>query len=400
MGDQRVIEKQHVEKRRAHAAAIIGTYRPFMRPVGGEQQSTVAPDSRFVGDGATIVGRSRQMIGGRIAVLWRHLVARMHDMLMTIGQRYRTADHAFLLAIVSAIFLLGAVVQPGGTIVTHTMQPAIFTLPEIDGDGLRLYISRPPIPAQQLESLDANNYTSLQVDEYVVQSGQTLSELAEIHNISMSTLASFNEVSNARALRAGSTYRVPDREGIVHVTKGDESVNRIAEQYGVGKNLILDANNLISNTLEAGLELFIPGAALSDFDLRLALGELFSFPVHGRLTSGYGYRNDPFTGLRRFHYGIDWATYNGAPIRAAMEGRISYVGTQSGGYGRYIIIKHPGGFQTLYGHLSGFNVRTGEYVNRGSVIGWLGNTGRSTGPHLHFSIIKNGRFVNPYQYLY
>jgi murein DD-endopeptidase MepM/ murein hydrolase activator NlpD len=111
-------------------------------------------------------------------------------------------------------------------------------------------------------------------------------------------------------------------------------------------------------------------------------------------------RSDPFTGLPRFHNGIDVANRIGTPIRAAASGRVVHVESQIGNYGRFVIVRHPDGFQTLYAHLNDFSVRTGEYVDRGEVLGVMGNTGRSTGPHLHFSVIHNGTFVNPLRYLH
>ncbi len=329
------------------------------------------------------------------------IIRGIDELLTRVGAWYRAVDTAFIVGACVVVMLLGVVIRPGSALITHTMQPPAFNLLPVEGGYLQLYISTPPIALGELEALDAADFGALRAQEFTIQGGQTLSELAEIHNISMSTLASYNKVSNARTLQAGAVYRVPDREGLLHTVKTGDTVTTLAKQYGVSEHAILDTNNLESGALSIGEDLFVPGASLGDFDLRLVLGELFAWPVGGsRFTSGFGYRRDPFTGIRRFHYGIDLVGNRGAPIRAAMEGRVSYVGEQSGGYGKYVIIKHPGGFQTLYAHLSGHNTRSGSYVARGEVIGWQGNTGRSTGEHLHFSIIHNGKFVNPRQYLY
>ena len=338
---------------------------------------------------------------GRRASARGGIIGYIDGLLTRVGAWYRAVDTAFIVGACVVIMLLGVVIRPGSALITHTMQPPAFTLLPVEGGYLQLYISTPPIALGELEALDAADFGALRAQEFTIQGGQTLSEIAEIHNISMSTLASFNKVSNARTLQAGAVYRVPDREGLLHTIKTGDTVATLAKQYGVSEHAILDTNNLESGALSIGEDLFVPGASLGDFDLRLVLGELFAWPVGGsRFTSGFGYRRDPFTGIRRFHYGIDLVGSRGAPIRAAMEGRVSYVGEQSGGYGKYVIIKHPGGFQTLYAHLSGHNTRSGSYVARGEVIGWQGNTGRSTGEHLHFSIIHNGKFVNPRQYLY
>jgi len=144
--------------------------------------------------------------------------------------------------------------------------------------------------------------------------------------------------------------------------------------------------------------LFIPGAKMRSEDIKMVLGELFIYPIRGRLTSPYGWRNDPFTGARRFHAGIDLAASIGTPIRAAMDGRVSTVGVNSV-YGRYIIMTHSDGYQTLYAHLNSSSVAQGAFVPQGAKIGEVGNTGMSTGPHLHFSIYRNGRAVNPLDFL-
>jgi murein DD-endopeptidase MepM/ murein hydrolase activator NlpD len=111
-------------------------------------------------------------------------------------------------------------------------------------------------------------------------------------------------------------------------------------------------------------------------------------------------RNDPFTGRRRFHNGIDLAGPIGTPIGAAMPGTVVHTEAQTGNYGKFVIVRHDGGFQTLYAHLDSFAVRKGQYVSQGQTIGSMGNTGRSTGPHLHFSIIRNGSFVDPLGFLH
>jgi len=328
----------------------------------------------------------------RVASTWAFV-------LESICAKILNTDICYLAACFVAILFLSFALKAESAMVNFTLQPAIFRLPDIQSAHLPTYVHRQPVKIEDYDQT-LRDYASLETNTYVVQNGQTLSELSEIHNVSMSTLISFNEISNARSLLAGSSYTVPDREGILYTVERNDRIESVADRYGVTVNALLDINNLESAALESGQVLFVPGASLSDFDLRLSLGELFANPLYGRRTSGYGYRNDPFTGLRRFHYGVDVAAPTGSAIIAAMEGRVSYIGEQSRGYGKYVIIRHPGGFQSLYGHLNGFNVSTGQSVARGQTIGWVGNTGRSTGPHLHFSIIKDGRFVNPDFYLY
>jgi murein DD-endopeptidase MepM/ murein hydrolase activator NlpD len=163
--------------------------------------------------------------------------------------------------------------------------------------------------------------------------------------------------------------------------------------------IILDANNMDSDSITVGMSLFIPGAKMRAEDLKLALGELFIYPVRGRLSSPYGWRNDPISGARRFHAALDMAANTGTPVKASMDGRVATVGLNSV-YGKYIILSHGGGFQTLYAHLNSVAVTQGTYVNQGSKIGEVGSTGYSTGPHLHFAVYRNGKPVNPLEYLH
>ena len=117
-------------------------------------------------------------------------------------------------------------------------------------------------------------------------------------------------------------------------------------------------------------------------------------PVHGRVTSGFGERFHPILGYERFHAGVDLGAAAGTPIAAAADGRVVSAGW-AGGYGRLVAVLHAGGVETRYGHMSRIAAYPGEAVRRGQVIGYVGSSGLSTGPHLHFEVTKNGRPVNP-----
>ena len=122
------------------------------------------------------------------------------------------------------------------------------------------------------------------------------------------------------------------------------------------------------------------------------------WPVEGQVTGSFGERIDPFNGEGAFHSGVDIGSSYGHPIVAPADG----VGTMTdtmGGYGKTIMISHGNGISTRYGHLSGFAVTTGQHVQRGEVIGYVGESGRSTGPHLHYEVRINDTPVNPYKYL-
>jgi murein DD-endopeptidase MepM/ murein hydrolase activator NlpD len=122
-------------------------------------------------------------------------------------------------------------------------------------------------------------------------------------------------------------------------------------------------------------------------------------PAAGRhISSGFGYRSDPFSGVAALHAGLDFKAPTGAPIYAAATGRVAFVG-RHGGYGKLVEINHGNGLRTRYAHMSAFRARVGDPVKAGQVIGAVGSTGRSTGPHLHFEVRLNGQPVNPRPFL-
>jgi len=248
---------------------------------------------------------------------------------------------------------------------------------------------------QQTGSVDLSIIRGgVNVRNHVVARGESISVIAQRYNINQGTIISFNNIQNARLITAGTTLRIPDTNGLFYRVRQGDSLSSIASRHRVNLNDILDINNLDSSVIRPGQELFIPGATMERFALKKALGELFVFPVQGRLTSPFGMRNDPFTGRRMMHNGIDIANNIGTPVRATADGQVIMVGFSSV-YGRYIILRHPGNYQSLYAHLDRARVREGDRVVQNQVIGDLGNTGRSTGPHLHFSIYHNQRPIDP-----
>lgn len=122
------------------------------------------------------------------------------------------------------------------------------------------------------------------------------------------------------------------------------------------------------------------------------------WPVEGRITGAFGEREDPFNGEGAFHRGIDISTGFGSPVRAPADGIVTFAGEESG-YGRLIQIEHSSSILTRYGHLSGFAVAEGQHVSRGQIIGYVGMSGRSTGPHLHYEVWVHNTPVNPYKFL-
>ncbi len=246
--------------------------------------------------------------------------------------------------------------------------------------------SLPPLPV------------SLATDTYTVARGDSLGSIAQRNHIDIDSLISINGITNAKTLTIGQVLKIPNIRGIVHIVTKGESLGSIASANKVSVASLADANNLRSGTIQPGQAIFVPGAHLASADLRRVFGELTIWPVHGIISSWFGYRPDPFTGVRSFHGGLDLAVPQGTPVKAAMDGRVADV-SYNKMFGNYVIINHSGGLQTLYGHLSVQEVKIGQAISQGQVLGLSGNTGYSTAPHLHFGIYKGGVSVNPLKYL-
>jgi murein DD-endopeptidase MepM/ murein hydrolase activator NlpD len=119
-----------------------------------------------------------------------------------------------------------------------------------------------------------------------------------------------------------------------------------------------------------------------------------------RIASGFGYRIDPIYKTTKLHAGLDFTAPQGTPIYATANGRVETAGNTGDGYGRHVIINHGYGYKTLYAHMVRVKARVGQTVKRGEVIGWVGSTGKSTGPHCHYEVIKNGRPIDPIYFFY
>jgi len=119
-----------------------------------------------------------------------------------------------------------------------------------------------------------------------------------------------------------------------------------------------------------------------------------------RMASGFGYRTDPFTKIRKFHYGMDFTAPRGTPIYASGDGIVKRVDASATGYGKHIRIDHGFGYMSLYAHLYKYNIKKNQRVKRGDLIGYVGSTGRSEAPHLHYEIFKDGERINPINFYY
>jgi len=229
---------------------------------------------------------------------------------------------------------------------------------------------------------------------YKIQPGDMVGYIAKNFGLSQGTLISANSIKNTRQIYPGENLKIPNQDGIMHTASAGETLESIAEHYSASAVVLAAVNELFSPVIRQGDKIFIPGAELDSTLLQEINGDLFSMPVYGRVTSTYGYRLSPISNIRSFHTGIDIGQVTGAPVKAAMAGRVISTDYNEV-FGNYVVIAHHSGYRTLYGHLSAIRTKSGAYVRTGETIGYVGNTGQSTGSHLHWTVYKNGRTVNP-----
>ena len=250
--------------------------------------------------------------------------------------------------------------------------------------------------------LDAENVTynftrPVEYKDYTVKSGDTIDGITRKFGLTnISTLISINDIKNVRSLYAGQKLKIPSLDGILYTVKAGDTLDSLVAKNKIELNALVDVNELSSEVLQVGQTLFLPGVTMDSKKLRQALGERFILPIQAkfRWSSPYGKRIDPIANVVSFHTGTDMACPTGTPIVAALSGRVSTTGLNRI-YGNYVIIDHGNGYQTLYAHMSKILATKGQWVEQGVRIGLVGSTGYSTGPHLHFTVYKNGKMVDP-----
>ena len=190
-----------------------------------------------------------------------------------------------------------------------------------------------------------------------------------------------------RAIGLSDGISVDDRFDLVILR--DPDTGQLGQLVYVGMDRIARADVELMKWTDGKQVIWVNGDGVGG-EQQASMG----LPVHGRVSSGFGQRFHPVLGYARMHKGVDVAATAGTPIVAAADGKVVQAGWH-GGYGRQVEIAHAAGLETSYGHMSRIAARIGQVVRKGEVIGWVGSTGLSTGPHVHFEVTRNGRPVNP-----
>ena len=266
-------------------------------------------------------------------------------------------------------------------------------LPEADGgaeviveDGA--LVSSGPVGEDVIAS---SRVSTGEISIYTVRAGDTLSHIADMYGVTANTILWANDLSKATSIREGQTLVILPIAGVRHVVKSGDTISSIAKKYEGDAEEILSYNQLDNgNDIVTGMTVVVPGGSMHSAPIVATVsptktsgvsstnGASFTHPAPGSIkTQGiHGYN------------AVDLAGAVGSSVRAAAKGEVivSKSSGWNGGYGQYIVIKHSNGTQTLYAHLSSNSVGVGEVVGQGQVIGAMGNSGRSTGSHLHFEV--------------
>ncbi len=249
----------------------------------------------------------------------------------------------------------------------------------------------------RLSTEDIDFPVSDTISVYEVKKGDTLSTVAKLFNVSKNTIIWANDLKS-QTITPGDILVILPMTGIKHTVKNGDTVKSIAKKYKADSNDIAKFNGIaIDATLDKGSIILVPEGEISlTTTVTTKTGKVVTTE---RLIDTYTYETPlgflirPINGGRKTqglhgHNGIDFGAPSGTPVIAAASGRVivARIGGYNGGYGNMIVINHDGGIQTIYAHLRTVNVVSGQTVSQGQVIGQVGNTGRSTGPHLHFEV--------------
>lgn len=321
--------------------------------------------------------------------------------------------HASLISFVASIF--------GGEQVSAEIKRSPYSANSQNVSILQPAVNIDPNPEKVADIVPVNNSNTLvadlasdntsgydtsntQISTYIVRQGDTISEVAKMFKVTVNTILWANDLTGKSTLRAGETLVILPISGISYTIKKGDTVKGIAQKYSADVNDILNYNDItISTAIVAGQTLLIPdaeSAALSMSPKNIAPHGILKIAPNEPILDGWnwpaypGYYMRPIAGGRKSqnlhgHNAVDFAAPVGTKIVSSAAGTVIIAklnGAWNGGYGNYVVVLHKNGSQTLYAHMSRESVSVGDAVEQGQTLGYIGMTGMTTGPHVHYEI--------------
>jgi len=240
------------------------------------------------------------------------------------------------------------------------------------------------------DGTDVRGVSPDEISVYVVRKGDSVSQIAEMFGVSVDTILWSNDMKKSDKLAEGDILIILPFDGVIHTVAKGDTLSKIAQKYKVEISNIVGSNDVTADAqLSIGDELIIPGGEIKTTTASKSTTKYIRTPTKNIP----GYFINPVPNYKKRsqnlhgHNGVDLAASTGTKIVASASGVVIFARNgYNGGYGNMIIIQHPNGTKTLYAHMSKLSTRTGAQVSQGEIIGYVGSTGRSTGPHLHFEV--------------
>lgn len=321
------------------------------------------------------------------------------------GKLGRPLVHIGTIILAGLVFLTGGIFQQNLIVLSQEERDVFIT----SGSDI---VPQPVIVATTLQG----NALRDNVTKYTVKSGDTLSSIGQKFNVTVDTIRYANNITNVGYLKVGQEIDIPPVNGIVYKVKSGDTIQTVAREFALSEQAIADFNYLSKPfTLQAGQELVLPDAKIPAPVVAVAPPVSVNVPNGTNITyTGAAYTFIPYASSGRtgtgtfiwptnyryitqyfsyYHPALDIARVS--PIFASDSGVVIRSGWWTNGYGFAVQIDHRNGYVTTYAHMSRLNVNVGDEVNQGDTIGIMGSTGRSTGPHVHFSIQLNGQYLDP-----
>ncbi|KKU50709.1 MAG: lipoprotein [candidate division WWE3 bacterium GW2011_GWC1_47_10] len=312
------------------------------------------------------------------------------------GRLGRPVVNLIVMGVAFVIFMTGSIFNSSRFVTSQEIDPGY--LQNVSDIIPQKNVATTQIPEERRRNVSFN---------YAVEGGDTLSSIGEKFKISIAALEYVNGITESTVLRVGQELTIPPVAGLIHKVEGGDTLESIAQKYDVPSQAIADFNYILDTSkLAVGTELVVPDAKIPQPPVVIPVAPVF-VPSVGDFKPSTGWCVWP-TSVRIitqyfswYHNGLDIATPWGSmpALFACGGGVVSRAGWDPWGLGLHVEIDHGNGYKTVYGHMSRIDVGYGQRVGQGQVIGIMGNTGRSTGPHVHFTVKFNGVPQNPLNYV-